>query len=127
MSLFYIRTTPNLRAVNTIKPVKAESQDNRCDTIATVPTGAARIVAFVLVAVALIAWATPPVALMAGMIFTLCVGNPFHKWGHKLAKRLLQICVVMLGFGMNLPTILRAGWNGSLFAALTIGSTLLLG
>jgi len=81
----------------------------------------------VLVAVALIAWATPPVALMAGMIFTLCVGNPFHKWGHKLAKRLLQICVVMLGFGMNLPTILRAGWNGSLFAALTIGSTLLLG
>ena len=33
----------------------------------------------------------------------------------------------MLGFGMNLPIILRAGWNGSLFTALTIGTTLLLG
>jgi uncharacterized integral membrane protein (TIGR00698 family) len=33
----------------------------------------------------------------------------------------------MLGFGMNLPVILRAGWNGSLFAALTIGTTLSLG
>jgi len=98
------------------------------------PTGPAaspgrtvKAIAFVLVAAALIAWATPPVALIAGMVFALCVGNPFHKWGSKLAKRLLQACVVMLGFGMNLPTILRAGWNGSLFAALTIGTTLLLG
>ena len=91
------------------------------------PNHAAKVVIFVLVAAGLIAWATPPVALVAGMVFTLCLGNPFHKQGYKIAKSLLQICVVMLGFGMNLPVILRAGWNGSLFAALTIGTTLSLG
>ena len=95
--------------------------------LATPPGRTAKATAFVLVAAALITWATPPVALVAGMVLALCLGNPFHRWGHKFAKRLLQACVVMLGFGMNLPTILRAGWNGSLFAALTIGTTLLLG
>lgn len=91
------------------------------------PNHAAKVVIFVLVSAGLITWATPPVALVAGMVFTLCLGNPFHKQGHKIAKRILQICVVMLGFGMNLPVILRAGWHGSLFAALTIGTTLSFG
>jgi uncharacterized integral membrane protein (TIGR00698 family) len=35
--------------------------------------------------------------------------------------------VVLLGFGMNLPMVLRLGLNGSLFAAATIGATLALG
>jgi len=86
-----------------------------------------KIIVFGLVAAGLIMWASPPVALLAGIIFALCLGNPFHRHVHKVAKRLLQICVVMLGFGMNLPVILRAGWHGSLFAALTIGATLSLG
>ena len=73
------------------------------------PSHTAKIIVFVLVAAGLIAWATPPVALVAGMVFALCLGNPFHHHGHKIAKSLLQICVVMLGFGMNLPVILRAG------------------
>jgi uncharacterized integral membrane protein (TIGR00698 family) len=34
---------------------------------------------------------------------------------------------VLLGFGMNLPVVLRLGLNGSLFAAATICATLLLG
>lgn len=33
----------------------------------------------------------------------------------------------MLGFGMDLPTVLRAGSQGALFAAVTISGTLLLG
>lgn len=87
-----------------------------------------KTVAFIVVAAGLIAWANPPMALVAGMIFAFVAGNPLPgRWGHAIAKRLLQVCVVMLGFGMNLPMILRAGWNGSLFAALTIGMTLALG
>jgi uncharacterized integral membrane protein (TIGR00698 family) len=39
----------------------------------------------------------------------------------------LQGCVVLLGFGMDLPAVLRAGLNGALFAAATIAATLLLG
>lgn len=87
----------------------------------------ARLVVFLLVVCALEAWASPPAALIAGLVFALCLGNPLPAHSHKLAKYLLQGCVVLLGFGMNLPTVLRAGLNGAAFAALTIGSTLLLG
>jgi uncharacterized integral membrane protein (TIGR00698 family) len=96
----------------------------------TTPPGArnfAGIATAAIVVVVLIVWATPPVALLAGMGFALFAGNPLGKHGHKVAKRLLQACVVMLGFGMNLPVILRAGWDGSLFAGATIATTLLLG
>jgi len=82
---------------------------------------------FAALAVALMIWGTPPLALLAGMLFALAFGVPFAQSGSHFAKRLLQICVVLLGFGMNLPVILRAGLNGSLFAAVTIVATLLLG
>jgi uncharacterized integral membrane protein (TIGR00698 family) len=39
----------------------------------------------------------------------------------------LQGCVVLLGFGMDLPVVLRAGASGAAFAAGTIAGTLLLG
>jgi uncharacterized integral membrane protein (TIGR00698 family) len=72
-------------------------------------------------------WASPPTALVAGILFSLLIGHPFAHWNHKVTKWLLQICVVLLGFGMNLPAVLRLGFDGSLFAATTIGATLLLG
>ncbi len=86
-----------------------------------------RNAAFAALAVALMILGTPPLALLAGMIFTLAFGVPFEQVGSHFAKRLLQICVVLLGFGMNLPVVLRLGLNGSLFAATTICATLLLG
>ena len=82
---------------------------------------------FAALAAALMIWGSPPLALLAGMLFALSFGVPFAQVGSDFAKRLLQICVVLLGFGMNLPVILRAGLNGSLFAAVTIVATLLLG
>ena len=91
------------------------------------PNRKVRVTLFLVLAAVLITLASPPAALIAGMLYALCLGSPFPRHGHRLAKRLLQLCVVLLGFGMNLPTILRAGWNGSLFAAMTIGSTLILG
>ena len=72
-------------------------------------------------------WASPPTALVAGILFVLVIGHPFAHWNHHVTKWLLQICVVLLGFGMNLPMVLRLGLNGSVFAAATIGATLLLG
>jgi uncharacterized integral membrane protein (TIGR00698 family) len=83
--------------------------------------------AFLLVASVVVLVGSPPVALLAGVVLALCLGNPFPKHGHKASKYLLQGCVVLLGFGMNLTTILRAGLNGSVFAALTIGATLSVG
>src|SRR5215471_4828247 len=84
-------------------------------------------VSFVLLALCLVIWGSPPLALVAGMVFALIFGAPFPAQGARLSKTLLQICVVLLGFSMNLPVVLRAGLNGSLFAVATIGSTLLLG
>jgi len=87
----------------------------------------ARVTALVVFAVALILWASPSTALVAGILFTLFVGHPLAHWNHTVTKWLLQVSVVLLGFGMNLPAVLRLGLDGSLFAAATIGATLLLG
>ena len=91
------------------------------------PGHLARIAALVVAAIGLILWASPPTALVAGILFALLIGHPFAHWNHKVTKWLLQICVVLLGFGMNLPMVLRLGLNGSLFAAATISVTLALG
>ena len=82
---------------------------------------------FAALAGTLMIWGTPPLALFVGALFALAFGVPFAHSGSRFAKRLLQVCVVLLGFGMNLPVILRAGLNGSVFAGATIAATLLLG
>lgn len=91
------------------------------------PGQIARVAALGVSLVGLLLWASPPSALVAGVLFALLIGHPFAHWNHRVTKWLLQVCVVMLGFGMNLPAVLRLGFDGSLFAAATIGATLLLG
>lgn len=88
---------------------------------------ALKAAALIATAAALIVWASPPLALVAGILFALVVGNPFARWNSRVTKWLLQICVVALGFSMDLPTVLHLGLSGSVFAAVTIGATLLLG
>jgi uncharacterized integral membrane protein (TIGR00698 family) len=85
------------------------------------------VAALVAVATGLAFWASPPIALVAGILFTLVIGHPFAHWNSKVTKVLLQFCVVLLGFGMDLPVVLRLGASGSVFAAATIGATLALG
>lgn len=72
-------------------------------------------------------WASPSLALALGMVLALTLENPFHAAGRHAAKFLLQACVVLLGFGMDLAVVLRAGRSGMLFAAGSIAGTLLLG
>ncbi len=72
-------------------------------------------------------WATPPLALTAGMVLALLIDNPWPAIAKRFSKLLLQASVVMLGFGMNMWVILHAGERGALFAAATIFTTLTLG
>ena len=72
-------------------------------------------------------WASPPIALTLGAVLALTHENPFAHLGKAVSSRLLQVCVVLLGFGMDLPVVLKAGANGAGFAALTIAATLALG
>jgi len=84
-------------------------------------------VALIVVAVVLVRWASAPTALVVGILCALLIGHPFAHWNQRITKWLLQVCVVVLGFGMNLPVVLRLGLNGALFAAATIGATLIVG
>jgi uncharacterized integral membrane protein (TIGR00698 family) len=72
-------------------------------------------------------WISPPLALALGAILALTLENPFAHLGKNVSARLLQVCVVFLGFGMDLPVVLRAGLEGAGFAAVTIATTLGLG
>ena len=89
--------------------------------------GARQTLFFGAAAFCLTPWASPPIALTLGAVLALTHENPFANLGKALSGRLLQVCVVFLGFGMDLPVVLKAGANGAGFAALTIAATLALG
>lgn len=85
------------------------------------------MVLLALSAACLSGWISPPVALAAGLVFALAIGNPLPRLAQKTSKFLLQASVVGLGFGMNLGTLLAAGRTGIGFTVCSIGGTLLLG
>lgn len=70
---------------------------------------------------------SPPIALVLGLIAALTFGNPFPAQTKKATKYLLQISVVLLGFGMNLTAVVKAGKDGILFTIVSIFGTLILG
>ena len=86
-----------------------------------------KIIFFLLILACLTPFVSPPVALALGLILSVTVGNPFPKQTAKITKILLQFSVVLLGFGMNLTEVYRAGKSGILFTIATIFGTLVLG
>ena len=85
---------------------------------------AARAAFLLLAAACLTPWVGPPTSLAAGVALAILVGNPFAAESRRVSKPLLQASVVFLGFGMDLPSVLRAGAGGAGFAAGTILLTL---
>ena len=70
---------------------------------------------------------SPPIALSAGILFGLSFAHPFAAATRASARILLQVCVVALGFGMNLHEVLKAGRSGFVYTALGISFALLVG
>jgi uncharacterized integral membrane protein (TIGR00698 family) len=70
---------------------------------------------------------SPPVALVGGIAFGFTVEHPYRKESSSLAKLLLQMSVVLLGFGMNLEQVIHAGKSGFLYTAVSICSAVVLG
>jgi len=70
---------------------------------------------------------SPPLALLAGLIYGLSFVHPYQLDAKKLAAFLLQASIVALGFGMNLREVVRAGRSGFLYSAIGISFALLLG
>jgi uncharacterized integral membrane protein (TIGR00698 family) len=72
-------------------------------------------------------WASPPLALLAGLFFGAIASHPYPGESRQISKYLLQAAVVGLGFGMNLQQVLRAGRSGFLYTAVGIAFALTLG
>ena len=70
---------------------------------------------------------SPPVALVGGIAFGFTVVHPYRKEASSLAKLLLQISVILLGFGMNLNQVIHVGRSGFLYTAISICSAVVLG
>jgi uncharacterized integral membrane protein (TIGR00698 family) len=86
------------------------------------------VLAFFLLALfCLSPFSSPPLALLLGVGFGLSLGNPYPERSKAISGLLLKVCVVLLGFGMNIMLVLQAGAQGFVFAAVMIAATLLLG
>ena len=72
-------------------------------------------------------WARPELALLIGIALALLALAPPGNFIRHWSKLLIQVCVVLLGFGMNLGELARAGLTGIGFAFGTIVGTFALG
>jgi uncharacterized integral membrane protein (TIGR00698 family) len=86
-----------------------------------------KILFYLLIFACLTPFVSPPIALAVGLFAALTFDNPFPKQTKKATKILLQISVVLLGFGMNLTDVVKAGKQGILFTIATIFGTLAIG
>ncbi len=68
-----------------------------------------------------------PVALTLGIVFGFTQDHPLRRESSHLAKLLLMLSVVGLGFGMNLQMVLHAGKSGFLYTAISITTAITLG
>jgi uncharacterized integral membrane protein (TIGR00698 family) len=83
---------------------------------------------FILLAMAsLHPWVSAPIALLAGIIFTNLFKSTIVKSKASLVKRLLQISIIGLGFGMNINDALEVGKEGLLLTIFTLTFVFLLG
>jgi len=90
-------------------------------------TKARQICFALLVAACVLPWVGPPGALLAGILFSLGLGNPWPRGSATWSKRLLQISVVGLGFGLGLGQVWAAGKGAVVYTLVGISFTLLLG
>ena len=91
--------------------------DSRAPASQSLSHKAARWLFPAAAALCLTPWLTPGTALALGIALALTVGNPYARLTRTASRWLLQICVVALGFGMNLDAVAEAGLHGFWFAA----------
>lgn len=70
---------------------------------------------------------SPAVALVIGAAISLIWGNPMQKFTGGLSKKLLQLSVILLGFGLSLGIVLKVGYTSIGVTFVSITSTLIVG
>ncbi len=93
------------------------------------PTPIAWIVVILGLGACATPWASPGIMLAVGMAVALpgLADQSTMPWTKRASRLILQSCVVLLGLGMNLAELARAGGTGILFAAGTIALTFAAG
>jgi uncharacterized integral membrane protein (TIGR00698 family) len=87
----------------------------------------AKIILIAILILCFSGWISPPAALTVGIIFGLSLRHPYPDLSCSVARVLLQVSVVALGFGMNLHEVVKAGRSGFVYTALGIAFALLAG
>ena len=72
-------------------------------------------------------WCGPATALIAGILFSLFLGNPWPKHTSVWSKKLLQLSVVGLGFGVGIVDVWHAGREAVLYTPVSISATVVVG
>jgi uncharacterized integral membrane protein (TIGR00698 family) len=67
---------------------------------------------------------TAPAALALGALIGLTAGNPHRGRTQQIATRLLQSCIVGLGFGMSFGVVLGVGGMGVVYTLVVVAGTL---
>lgn len=82
-----------------------------------------------LAAAALLSVLTPNPAwgLLLGAAAALSAGNPAAERTGKISKKLLQLAVILLGFGMQFDAVIRVGMTSVWVTMISISATMLLG
>ena len=86
-----------------------------------------KIIFFILLILSATGFISPPIALLAGIVFGLSLPHPYAADSKALSKFLLQASIVALGFGMNLREVLKAGRSGFFYTAIGITFAMLAG
>lgn len=89
--------------------------------------GLAAAALFIGVVWSLTPWASPGLALGAGIICALALGNPWVGTIGSASSLLLQVAVVGLGFGIPLGSLLSGGLRGAAYSAVLIAGVFALG
>jgi uncharacterized integral membrane protein (TIGR00698 family) len=88
---------------------------------------AQKAIFWVLLLTCCLPFISAPTALVGGIAFGIIAGNPWVKSVSVWTRRLLQISVVGLGFGMNLPELIKTGKDAFLYTAISISLTMAVG
>lgn len=81
----------------------------------------------ILIALSAMPFVTTPLSLTAGIAFGLFLGNPWPAKSSVWSKKLLQISVIGLGFGVSIGQIWTTGKESVVYTVIGIAITILLG
>lgn len=85
------------------------------------------VIFFTAVVFCITPFSSPSIALFLGLIIALIIGNPIEKYNSGISKKLLQISVIGLGFGMNINAAIKSSSEGILFTIAIISITMAVG